>query len=120
MEKIKKQQAIRQRRKNRVRAKVKGTDTRPRLSVFRSNRGLYLQIINDQKGTTLVSAHSRELKDKDKLAKKIDQAKLLGELLADKALKKKIKQVVFDRSAYKYHGQVKAIAEAARAQGLEF
>lgn len=114
----KKQQAIKERRKKRVRAKVSGTNDRPRLSVFRSNRGLYLQIINDQKGITLVSAHIKELKEKN--LKPIKQAELLGELLATKALAKKIKQVVFDRSLYKYHGRVKAVADGARAKGLEF
>jgi large subunit ribosomal protein L18 len=115
-----KQKEIRDRRKQRVRAKISGTELRPRLSVFRSNRGFYLQIINDEKGLTLVSAHSRELKEADKKKKKVEQAKVLGELLAEKALAKKIKSVVFDRSSYKYHGKVKAIADGARLKGLEF
>lgn len=117
MSKLKKQIASRQRRKKRVRAKVSGTSDRPRLSVFRSNRGFYLQLIDDQKGITLVSAHSKELKAKNN---NIEIASKLGELIAKKALDKKIKKVVFDKSAYRYHGRVKAIAEAARKNGLEF
>ncbi len=118
MSKLKKQIATKERRKNRVRAKIKGASDRPRLSVFRSNRGFYLQIIDDSKGVTLVSAHSRELKSKE--SNNLKQAKELGELLAKKALEKKIKKVVFDKSAYRYHGRVKAIADAAREAGLEF
>jgi len=118
MSKIKKQIATKERRKKRIRVKIKGSSQRPRLSVFRSNRGFYLQIIDDAKGATLVSAHSRELKSKS--GNNIEQAEKLGELLAKKALEKKIKKVVFDKSAYRYHGRVKAIAEAARKQGLEF
>ncbi len=118
MNQIKKLRVIKERRRGRVRAKVSGTSQRPRLNVFRSNRGFYLQIIDDSRGHTLVSAHSKELTKK--FANRIEQATALGELLAEKAVAKKIKQVVFDRSAYRYHGRVKAIAEAARAKGLEF
>ncbi len=118
MSKLKKQIATKERRKKRVRNKIKGNSDRPRLSVFRSNRGFYLQIIDDLKGITLVSAHSRELKSKD--GNNLKQAKELGELLAKKAIDKKIKKIVFDKSAYRYHGRVKAIADAAREKGLEF
>lgn len=118
MKKTKKQNEIKIRRKKRVRAKVKGTSDRPRLSVFRSNKGFYLQIIDDSLGKTLVSAHSKELKKKT--GNNIELAKALGELLAKKAVEKKIKKVVFDKSSYRYHGRVSAIAEAARANGLEF
>lgn len=118
MSKIKKQIATKERRKKRIRVKIKGSSQRPRLSVFRSNRGFYLQIIDDAKGATLVSAHSRELKSKS--GNNIEQAEKLGELLAKKALEKKIKKVVFDKSAYRYHGRVKAVADAAREKGLEF
>jgi large subunit ribosomal protein L18 len=118
MSKLKKQIATKERRKKRVKAKVRGNTDRPRLSVFRSNRGFYLQIIDDAKGITLVSAHSRELKSKD--GNNIKQAIKLGELLGKKAIEKKIKKVVFDKSAYRYHGRVKAIADAARQAGLEF
>ena len=118
MSKIKKQIATKERRKKRIRVKIKGSSQRPRLSVFRSNRGFYLQIIDDSKGLTLVSAHSRELKSKG--GNNLEQAKKLGELLAKKALENKIKTVVFDKSAYRYHGRVKAVADAAREKGLEF
>lgn len=98
-------------RKARVRAKVFGTKDRPRLSVFRSNKGLYAQIIDDEKGETLVSAKGE---------KGLQAAAVTGEALAAKALKKKIKKVVFDKSGYKYHGRIKALADAARKGGLEF
>lgn len=116
--KVKKTKARELRRKNRVRAKISGTANRPRLSVFRSNRGLYLQIIDDTIGKTLVSAHTKEIKD-NKL-NKIDLAKALGLIIADKALAKGIKEIVFDRSAYRYHGRVKAVADSAREKGLVF
>lgn len=105
------------RRHGRVRAKISGTAARPRLSVFRSNRGLYLQLIDDTTGQTLVGAHSKELKE---AGKKVDQAMSLGKLLAEKAQAKKITSVVFDRGFYKYHGRVKAVAEGAREGGLKF
>lgn len=116
----------RSRRKRRVKVKVVGSLKRPRLSVFRSNKYIYAQIINDQKGITLVSASSRDLKvkneEKEKKTKmsKIDTANKVGEILASKALKKKIDKVSFDRSWYKYHGRVKALAEGARKGGLKF
>ncbi len=105
------------RRKARVRAKASGTASLPRLSVFRSNRGMYVQLIDDQKGQTIISAHSRELKEK---GSKTDVATGLGKLIAEKALAKKIEAIVFDRSSYKYHGRVKALAESAREGGLKF
>jgi len=92
---------------------------RPRLSVFRSNRYIYAQIIDDVKGRTLVSISSRDKSIKD--AKfKLEIAEQVGEKLAVKAKAKKIKRVVFDKSGYKYHGQVKALADGARKGGLEF
>ncbi|MFA5163358.1 MAG: 50S ribosomal protein L18 [Patescibacteria group bacterium] len=106
------------RRQARTRSKIKGTDQKPRLCVFRSNAGMYLQLIDDLKAITLVSAHSREIKAKT--AGKIELASALGKLLAQKAADKKIKAVVFDRGSYKYHGRVKAAAEGAREGGLEF
>lgn len=104
-------------RSKRVRAKVKGTESRPRLSVFRSNRFTYAQIINDEKGSTIVSAYEKEIKTDDK---GIDKAKQLGALIAKRALSKKITSVVFDRGSYKYHGRVKQLAEGAREGGLKF
>jgi large subunit ribosomal protein L18 len=108
----------RTRRRAKIRSKVTGTVGCPRLSVFRSNTGMFLQIINDETGETLVSAHSKEIKDNK--AKKIDISLALGKLLAEKAVAKKIKIVVFDRGGYKYHGRIKAAADGAREGGLEF
>jgi len=106
------------RRHARVRSKIEGTAARPRLSVFRSNAGLFLQLIDDLNGVTLVSADSHELKGTKKT--KVELAKELGELLAKKAQAKKIGAVVFDRGGYRYHGRVKAVAEGARQGGLQF
>ncbi len=113
---IKKQK--RQRRARRIRAKIFGTASRPRLSVFRSNKHLYLQLIDDEKGITLVSASDLEIK-KNSNIKKSEAAAKVGELLAKKALDKKIGQAVFDKGGYKYHGLVKMAAEGARRQGLK-
>lgn len=100
--------------------KIKGTLARPRLSVFRSNKAIYAQIIDDGKGKTLAAATSLKLgKEAQKLTKK-EKAFKTGQLLAKKALKAKIKKVVFDRRAYKYHGRVKALADGARKGGLQF
>ena len=105
--------------KTRVRKKVQGTTARPRLSVFRSNTGIYAQIIDDEAGRTLVSASS--LKDKKATGiAKIEQAKIVGAAIAEKAKAAGIEQVVFDRNGYLYHGRVKALAEAAREAGLNF
>lgn len=113
-----------EKRKIRVRAKIKGTATRPRLSVFRSNQSIYAQLIDDEKGRTLVSVNEKEvsLKPKQKTEKrtKIEKAGLVGGILAKKAARKKIKKVVFDRGSYRYHGRVKALAEGARKGGLAF
>lgn len=112
---------IRNRRKNRTRAKIFGTLERPRLSVFRSNRQSYVQLINDDKRETLAGASTKQLANEGKqAAAKQKSAGKLGELIAEKAVKKGIKKVIFDRRGYKYHGRVKAIAEGARKGGLEF
>lgn len=103
-------------RKARVRSKIFGTAKRPRLSVFRSNKGMYLQLIDDEAGRTLASVNISEIKNK---GTKTDVSALAGKLLTEKALKLGIKQVVFDRGAYKYHGRIKAVAEAAREGGLK-
>lgn len=102
----------------RIRATVKGTAARPRLNVFRSNKGIYCQLIDDIAGVTLVAASSLELKDV--YGGNIEAAKAVGTLIAKKALEKNIKLVVFDRGGYLYHGRVKALADAAREAGLEF
>lgn len=117
MDQIKKQNLRNARRHGRVRAKVSGSAERPRLSVYRSNKGMYLQLIDDLDGKTLASASLRELKA---AGKKTEASQELGKLLAKKAKEKKIDRVVFDRGSYKYHGRVKAAAEGARAGGLEF
>ena len=110
------------RRHARVRAKVKGTDSRPRLCVFRSLNHIYAQVIDDSHGHTLASASTLEPEIKGQLDGKIKAAKaeLIGSLIAKRALDKGINQVIFDRGGYKYHGRVKALAEAARQTGLNF
>lgn len=104
----------------RLRAKIKGTAVRPRLSVFKSNQHIYAQLIEDEKGKTLAWANDLEIKDSKKKIKKTELAKKVGLMIAKKGLDKKIKKVVFDRSGYKYHGRIKAVAEGAREGGLEF
>lgn len=111
--------AERLRRHKRVRGKISGTAERPRLCVFRSNQNLYAQIIDDTKGVTLVSASTLDKEIKTKHSNK-EAAKELGALIAKKAQDNKIKQVVYDRGGYIYHGVVKELAEAAREAGLEF
>lgn len=104
--------------KKRIRKNVFGTESHPRLSVFRSNKQIYAQIINDLDGKTIVSASSKGMKECDNIAK-IEQAKIVGKLLAEKALKAEVSTVVFDRNGYLYHGRVKALADAAREAGLK-
>lgn len=105
-------------RKKRVRSKVTGSASKPRLSVFRSNQHLFVQLIDDEKGVTIVSASDTEL-GKDVKVKKVKSG-LVGELLAKKALAKKIKKIVFDRNGYRYHGRIKDFADGVRLGGLEF
>lgn len=109
----------RMKRHQRVRKNISGTAERPRLSVFRSLNHIYAQIIDDTKGTTLVSASSLD-KEFEGYGGNIDGAKAVGNLVAKKALEKGIKAVVFDRGGYIYHGRVAALAEGAREGGLEF
>ena len=111
----------RKRIRNRIRKRISGTATHPRLSVFRSNKQIYAQIIDDQEGRTLVSASSLEksIAGKKEITK-IEQAKLVGKLIAEKAIKAGISNVIFDRGGYLYHGRVKSLAEAAREGGLKF
>lgn len=112
----------RQRRHKRIRKRVFGTPDRLRLSVYRSLNHIYAQIIDDFKGHTIVAASSLDKEFKDKTFHKgnIKTAKLVGELIAKRALEKGIKKLVFDRSGYLFHGSVRALAEAAREAGLEF
>lgn len=113
---IKQYPAGREKRRARVRGKVFGTKKRPRLSVFRSGKHIYAQLIDDEKGETLVSASDLGLRE----GVKMEKALAVGEELARRALKLKIKKVVFDRGGYSYHGRVKAVAEGARKGGLKF
>ncbi len=112
----------RNRRHHRVRIKVSGTESRPRLCVFRSLNQIYAQVIDDSIGQTLVAASTldTEVKDDGEGKSKIDMATKAGLLLAKRAASKGISQVAFDRGGYKYHGRVKALAEAARQGGLKF
>jgi large subunit ribosomal protein L18 len=111
------------RRKQRVRnALRRSANGRPRLSVFRSSKHIYAQVIDDLKGETLASASSLEktMREAGKTGADIDAAKAVGKLLAERAVQKGVKEVVFDRGAYLYHGRVKALADAARESGLSF
>lgn len=113
---------LRKRRHLRIRKRIRGTPERPRLSVFRSLRHIYAQIIDDTTGHTLVSASTLdpELRDKVKGLRKTEASRLVGQLVARRALERGIRKVVFDRGGYLYHGRVKALAEGAREEGLEF
>ena len=108
----------RERIKAGVRKKISGTTERPRLSVFRSNRGIYVQVIDDLKGVTLASASTVELGDKVKLNK--ENSKSVGKKIAEKAIASGVQTIVFDRNGYLYHGNIKALAEGAREGGLKF
>lgn len=110
----------RQARHSRVRAKVSGTKEVPRLNVFRSNNNIFAQIIDDEAGVTLVSASSIDKDLKLENGGNVEAATKVGKLVAERAKKAKISKVVFDRGGYLYHGRVKALAEAARENGLEF
>ena len=105
--------------KKRIRKNISGTSTRPRLSVFRSNKQIYAQVIDDVKGVTITSASSH-VKDSAQKVNKTDQAKLIGKEIAENASKAGIKEVIFDRNGYLYHGRVKALADSARENGLKF
>lgn len=108
-----------QKRSQRVRSKLRQVNSLPRLSVFRSNQYIYGQIIDDQKGQTLAAASEKELGEGESKKTKTEKAKAVGELLAKKALKAKVKTVKFDRGSCRYHGRVKAFAEGARSGGLK-
>jgi len=106
-------------RQIRARSKIKGAKERPRLSVFRSNRYIYAQIINDEDGKTIVGVSEKHLGEKETTTR-VDKARALGILLAKKAIDKKVKKVVFDKKGYAYHGRVSAVARGAREGGLKF
>ena len=106
--------------RHRIRRKISGSGNKPRLSVFRSNSDIYVQLINDENGTTLASASSREKDIAAQKVNKVEKSKLVGASVARKAGELGIKDVVFDRGGYIYHGRVKAVAEGAREGGLQF
>lgn len=111
---------IRDWRKKRIRKKIRGTDERPRLSVFRSASHIYAQIVNDEQHKTLLAVSSLCSDVKEEKGSKTEVAKKVGNLVAKKCLEKDIKSVVFDRNGFVYHGRIKALADAAREAGLEF
>ena len=113
---------VRVRKHVRVRKKISGTAARPRLDVFRSLSHIYAQIIDDEKGVTLVAASTldKAIKDKIEFGGNVEAAKEVGKLVAEKALEAGITEVVFDRGGYPYHGRVKALADSAREAGLKF
>lgn len=122
MGKMTPRKAMRVKRKGRIRKKISGTEARPRLTVFRSTKHIYAQLIDDLQGVTLASAGtlSPEIKDKLSGLKKREAAREVGKLLADKAKHKGIEQVVFDRNGFLYHGRVRSLAESCREHGLVF
>jgi len=107
--------------KQRIRKRINGTNERPRMTVFRSNKQIYVQLVNDLTGETVVSASSKnkEVADKKNINKS-EQAKLVGKLVAERSLAKGINDVVFDRNGYLYHGRIRVLAESAREGGLKF
>jgi large subunit ribosomal protein L18 len=117
-----KREEARLKRKVRIRKNIFGTEERPRLSVFRSAKHIYAQLVIDSTGSTIVAAStlSPEIKDAIADVEKSDAAKKVGELIGRKALEKNIKKVVFDRNGFLYHGRIKALAEGARESGLDF
>jgi len=106
--------------KQRVRKVITGSAERPRMTVFRSNKDIYVQLIDDQSGTTLAAASSRAKGIADQKVTKSEKAKLVGKLIAERALESGILAVVFDRNGYLYHGRVKALADSAREGGIKF
>ncbi len=108
--------------KKRVRKKINGTEEKPRMSVFRSNSHIYVQLIDDEKGKTLLaySSRNKEIANQSDEANKSKQAELVGQQAAKLSLEKGINQVVFDRNGYRYHGRVRKLAEGARKEGLKF
>jgi large subunit ribosomal protein L18 len=120
--KLNPRQEARLKRKKRIRKKISGSPERPRLSVFRSTKHIYAQVIDDLNGVTLVAASSLnpEIREQEKVKGKMEEAKRVGKMIADKAKAQGITAVVFDRNGFLYHGRVRALATAARESGLEF
>ena len=112
--------AVRRKRHARVRTRLSGTEARPRLNVFRSNKHIYAQLIDDVNGVTLASASTLDKEINLDSSNNVDAAVKIGELVAKRAVEKGVKTVIFDRGGYIYHGRIKALADAARENGLEF
>ena len=112
--------SARQKIRYRIRKKLNGSAAKPRLSVFRSNKDIYVQLIDDENGATLASASSREKDIAAQKVNKVDSSKMVGDAIAKKSIELGITDVVFDRGGYLYHGRVKAVAEGAREGGLKF
>jgi large subunit ribosomal protein L18 len=110
-------EARRAKLRKKIRSKISGTATKPRLSVFRSNKAIYAQVIDDSNGTTIVSASSATLDDK---VTKVEASTIVGKTIAEKAITAGITEVVFDRGGYLYHGRIKSLADGAREGGLKF
>ncbi len=119
MKKVNEKNRRRLKRKARIRKDISGTKKCPRMSVFRSNKNISVQVINDEKGETLLSASTLEGDMKNTKRNK-EGAKAVGKLIGQRLKKKRIKTVVFDRNGYKYHGQIKELADAAREEGIQF
>lgn len=121
-DKVELKKRAKERIRKKIRKKIKGTSARPRIYVFKSNRYLYTQVIDDEKGKVIVSASTleKEFKEKNKNCKNTEASGILGELLAKRLKQKKIEKVVFDRGISPYHGRLKALAEAIRKGGLTF
>mgnify|MGYP003572447892 CR=1 FL=1 len=113
-------QERRQRIRYRIRKRLSGTGERPRMTVYRSNKQIYVQLVDDLTGKTLGAASSKEKEIASQKVNKIEQAKLVGQAIAEKAKEAGIEQVIFDRNGYLYHGRIKSLAEAAREGGLKF
>ena len=111
---------VRKKRHARVRAKLSGTAERPRLNIYRSNKNIYAQLIDDANGVTLASASTLDKELSLESTGNVEAAQKVGELIAKRAVEKGIKEVVFDRGGYLYHGRIKALADAARENGLQF
>jgi large subunit ribosomal protein L18 len=119
MKKVQEKQRKRLQRKRHIRKSIVGTTERPRMTVFRSNRFVYIQVIDDSKGETIASVNNRQ-KENAALKTNVENASKLGELIGARMKEKSVESVVFDRNGYKYHGIVKAIADGARKSGLKF
>lgn len=120
MKKIEEKKVRRMRRKRHIRRSIIGTKERPRMSVFKSNKNLYIQVIDDTDGSTLVSASTIEAETKGTIRRNVEGGEKLGEIIGKRLKENNINTVVFDRNGYRYHGVVKAVAEGARKEGIKF